>query len=186
MSSEIKFYPVFFALFTVFACTEAPKSPVMDKGISSNMADSLAVADLVHNFYKWYDAFIQDGSRNVDYVDSRGKVSKLDLAKVNAYHAELMKSGFISKAYVENDMAYLKQYEATWQENNENGQENPLSGMDYDRIFCGQDWELTAYTETAFKAEGLGANQVKAVVGASKLVLAKENGQWLIAKITCE
>jgi hypothetical protein len=103
-----------------------------------------------------------------------------------AYHAELMKSGFISKVYSDNDVAYLKKHEAEWQKSKENVNDGPLSGLDFDRVFCGQDWDIKAYTTGAVKAEGLGTNQVKATVEASKMELIKENGKWLISKIVCE
>ena len=83
-------------------------------------------------------------------------------------------------------MAYLKGHEAEWKKNNENGSDGPLSGFDADRVFCGQDWDIKDYTTGAIKAEGLGTNQVKTTVGGSKLELVKENGKWLISKITCE
>jgi hypothetical protein len=142
----------------------------------------VAITDVVHNFYKWY-ATTED---KLDYVDSKGKISKLDNAKLAAYHATFMKSGFVSQTYIDNDVAYLKKYEAEWQKNKENGSEEPISGLDFDRVFCGQDWEPKDYTTGAVKAEGLGTNQVKTTVGASKLELVKENGRWLIAKIACE
>ena len=83
-------------------------------------------------------------------------------------------------------MAYLKGHEAEWKKNNENGSDGSLTGMDYDRVFCGQDWDIKAYTTGAVKAEGLGTNQAKATVEGSKIELAKENGKWLISKIVCE
>ena len=182
-------------LMSFLACKEAPKNAAQaptttaqltDKGGAQDAADLTAITDVVHNFYKWYAAFIDDTKRNIEYVDSKGKVSKLDNVKLAAYHAELMKSGFLSKAYIDKDVAYLKKYETEWQKNKENGNDGPLSGVDYDRVFCGQDWDIKAYTTGAVKAEGLGTNQAKATVEGSKIELAKENGKWLISKIVCE
>ena len=186
MNSLLKFSTLCLAFLIAFSCTEAPKSTTSEKTASQNNADSIAITDAVHNFYKWYDAFTQDQNRNINYVDSKGKASKLDMAQVAVYHAELMKSGFLSKTYFDNDLTYLKKYEAEWQKNNENNEEGPLSGLDYDRIFCGQDWDLATYTTGALKLNGLGTNQVKTLIGTNKLELAKENGKWLIAKIDCE
>lgn len=186
-------------LFPFFACKEAPKNAnanatstakvadtPTDKGGSQNGADSVAVTGVIHSFYKWYEAFTNDDKKRIEYVDSKGKTSKLNNAKLAAYHAELMKSGFVSKAYIDSDVAYLKKCEADWQKNKENNNDGPLSGLDYDRVFCGQDWDIKAYTTGAVKAEGIGTNQVKATVGSSKIELAKENGKWLISKIVCE
>jgi Protein of unknown function (DUF3828) len=185
-------------LMSFLACKEAPKNTSTttptdkvaevptDKGGVQNDSDLVAVTDAIHSFYKWYEAFIDDNKRSIEYINSKGKTSKLDNTKLAAYHAELMKSGFISKAYIDNDVAYLKKYEAEWTKNKENGNEGPLSGLDFDRVFCGQDWDIKAFTTGAVKAEGLGTNQVKATVEASKLELVKENGKWLISKIICE
>ncbi len=189
---------LFFALlFCLVACKEAPKqatttvaetptttteSKPADAGGAQNDADVKAITDVVHGFYKWYAADIKP----IEYIDSKGKVSKLNMVKVAAYHARMMKSGFLSKAYIDNDMAYLKKYEAIWAKDKENVNEGPLSGEDADRVFCGQDWEPKDYTTGTLKVDGLGTNQAKTTVGASHLELVKENGKWLISKITCE
>jgi hypothetical protein len=184
-----------FMLMSFLACKDAPKNAAQaptttaqaaDKGGAQDAADLAAVTDVIHNFYKWYEAFTNDDKKRIEYVDSKGKTSKLDNTKLAAYHAELMKSGFISKAYIDNDVAYLKKYEAEWTKNKENNNDGPLSGLDFDRVFCGQDWDIKVYTTGVVKAEGLGTNQVKATVEASKIELVKEKDKWLISKIVCE
>ncbi len=183
-----------FILTSLLACKNAPKNAAQaptttaqaaDKG-AQDAADLVAVTDVIHSFYKWYEAFTNDDKKRIEYVDSKGKTSKLDNTKLADYHAELMKSGFISKAYIDNDVAYLKKYEAEWTKNKENNNDGFLSGLDFDRVFCGQDWDIKVYTTGAVKAEGSGINQAKATVEASKIELVKENGKWLIAKIACE
>lgn len=182
------------ALASFFACQEAPKKTTQppttteptDKSGAQNDSDLVAVTDVIHSFYKWYAALIDDNKRSIEYINSKGKTSKLDNTKLATYHAELMKSSFISKAYIDNDVAYLKKYEAEWQKNKENGNDGPLSGLDFDRVYCGQDWDIKAYTTGVIKADGLGTNQVKTTVEGSKLELVKEDGKWLIAKITCK
>ncbi|HOY20441.1 MAG TPA: hypothetical protein PLC89_24225 [Haliscomenobacter sp.] len=164
-----------FALASLFACKEAPKN--------SAPTDKAAITDVVQNFYNWYPPA---GIERIEYVDSEGEFSKLDMANVAAYHALMMKSGFLSQAYIDNDLAYLKQYEAIWATDKENNNEAPLSGYDYDRVYCGQDWDPKEYTTGTPKVDLLGTNQAKVTVGASKLELVKENGKWLISKISCE
>ena len=167
------------------ATPSVPSAPQNDKNVTSqNTADSVAIADVVHRFYKWYETYYE--KTDIDYLDSKVKVTKLIIAKVNAYHAELLKTGFVNKTYTDNDMAYLKKCEADWQANKENANETPLSGLDFDRVVCGQDADFKAYTTNPVKLEGLGTNQVKASIEASKLTLMKENGKWLISKIICE
>ena len=174
-----KLFVVCLALVSFFACQEAPKNNVP----TDRKAELAAITDVVHNFYKWYT---YSDREHINYIDSKGKFSKLDMAKVAAYHAQMMKSGFLSQAYIDNDMAYLKKYEAIWAKDKENGNEAPLSGEDYDRVFCGQDWEPEEYTTGMHKVDELGTNQAKITVGASKLELVKQDGKWLISKISCE
>ena len=163
------------ALAAFFACNEAPKN--------NTPTDETAITDVVHNFYKWYPPA---GIERIEYIDSEGEFSKLDMAKVADYHAQMMQSGFLSQAYIDNDMAFLKKYEAIWAKDKENNNEAPLTGHDYDRVYCGQDWDPKQYTTGTHKVDLLGTNQAKITVGASKLELAKENGKWLISKISCE
>lgn len=184
-------------LASFFACKEAPKKTSTttptdktaevptNKSGAPDGSDLVAVTDVIHRFYKWYETFTNDAKKRIEYIDSKGKTAKLDPTKLAAYHAEWMKSGFISKAYIDNDVAYLKEQEAEWKKNNEKGQGEVLTGMDSDRVFCGQDWEPKAYTTGAVKAEGLGTNQVKATVEGNTIELVKENGKWLISKISC-
>lgn len=165
-------------LSSFLACQEAPK-----KNASGDpKAESAAITDVVHSFYKWYPPA---GIERIEYVDLEGEFSKLDMEKVAAYHAEMMKSGFLSQAYIDNDLAYLKKYEAIWAQNKENGNEEPLSGYDYDRVYCGQDWDPKEYTTGTLEVDLIGTNQAKTTVGDSKLELVKEDGKWLISKITC-
>ena len=177
------------ALASLFACKEAPKNsaPSDQPGVDQvdPKAELAAITDVVHNFYKWYVTFTGDEKRNVNYLDMKSKVTKLDNAKVAVYHAELMKSGFLSKSYIDHDLAELKNFEAIWQKGKENVNEFPITGMDRNRVFCGQDWDTEAFTTRAIQAEALGTNQVKVAIEHAELELIKENGKWLISKITC-
>lgn len=191
MRSFLMFYLLCFTLSTFVACNEGSKGTAntpatSEKPTDPAESDLAAITEVVHGFFKWYETFLQDEKRNIDYLDSKGKATKLDHTKLKAYHTELIKSGFISKTYIADDMAYLKGYEAEWQKNNENASESPISGVDFDRVFCGQDWDIEAYTKGDVEVDELGKNQVKVEVGYSILELVKENGKWLIAKISCE
>jgi hypothetical protein len=112
---------------------------------------------------------------------------------LDAYYAKLKESGFISQAYIDADKAYLQNLEATaWK--NENVEEGPISGLDYDRFFCAQDYDINFWVSAPIAAEGLGTEQATATMtgdeGGSersqKFELKKENGKWLISKIVCE
>ena len=177
-----KLFVVCLALASFFACQEAPKN----NAPGNPQAELAAITAMVIDFYNWYTYEVNSEAINYDYIDSKGEFLKLDMAKVAVYHAQMMKSGFLSQAYIDNDMAYLKKYEAIWAKDKENGNEAPLSGEDYDRVFCGQDWEPEEYTTGMHKVDELGTNQAKITVGASKLELVKQDGKWLISKISCE
>jgi hypothetical protein len=185
-------------LTSIFACKEAAKNtsastptdkvaevPTNQSGTLSE-ADKVAITDAAHNFYKWYETFIFDDKRSVPFIDFGGKAAMLDNANLTIYHAELMKSGLISQAFIDNDLTFLKGNEAEWIKNNEDGGDGPLTGMDYERFFCGQDYDIKAYTTGPVKFEGFGTNPAKATIETSKIELVKENGKWLIAKISCE
>ena len=162
------------ALASFFACKEAPKN--------NAPTDEEAITDVVHNFYKWYSSGTDEA---IQYVDIEGEFAKLDMAKVAAYHAQLMNSGFLTKAYVDNDLAILEEYAAIWAKDKETGREGPLTGYDYNRVFCGQDWTPETYTTGPIQIEMLGANRAKAVIESTTLELVKENGKWLISKNNC-
>jgi hypothetical protein len=185
--------------FGFFACTESPKpnetatsthEPTGNGG-SQDDPDLVAIDEAIHGFYKWYEANMNTLA-NINYVKG-GKSSTLDNAQLEAYYALLLKSGFISQAYVDADRAYLKNLEATaWK--SENVEEEPITGLDYDRLFCAQDFDINFWVSAPVAAEGLGTDQALATMtgdeGGSersqKFELKKENGKWLIAKILCE
>jgi hypothetical protein len=174
-----KLLVVFLALASFSACQEAPKN----NAPTDPKAELAAITDVVHNFYKWYT---YSDWEHINYIDAKGEFSKLDMTKVAAYHAQMMKSGFLSQAFIDNDMAYLKKYEAIWAKNKENDNEFPLSGENHNRVYCGQDSDPKDYISGTLKVDLIGTNQAKTTVGASKLELVKENGKWLISKISCE
>ncbi|MCU0346288.1 MAG: copper resistance protein NlpE N-terminal domain-containing protein [Saprospiraceae bacterium] len=189
---------IFLAGLTLFSCkntttTEAGAATeeVSAENGSDNDPDLLAITDVIHGFYKWYETNA-NALANINYVKG-GKSSTLDNAKLDAYYASLKQSGFISQAYIDEDRAYLKNLEATaWK--NENVNEEPLTGLDYDRFFCAQDYEIAFWTTAPVYVDGLGTDKVKAnltgLEGGSERTqnfeLVKENGKWLISKIICD
>ncbi|TAD86234.1 MAG: hypothetical protein EAY75_08985 [Bacteroidetes bacterium] len=156
-----------------------------DKAGVQGGADTTAITDVVHSFYKWYDALLNDEKRAIDFIDVKGKYAKVDTARFAMYSAEMMKSGFISQAFIDNEVVFLKGLEVEWKKNNEDGSEM-LTGLDMDTNFCGQDWDIKMYTTGAIKIDALAADKAKATVEGSKIELVKESGKWLISKISCE
>ncbi|MCC6726140.1 MAG: DUF3828 domain-containing protein [Saprospiraceae bacterium] len=169
------------------ATTEAPTN----NGGSPTEADLVEITNTIHNFYAWYDANIQALS-NIHFLKGSGNSTTIDEVKLNDYHNALKNSGSLSQAYLDSDKAYLKNLEATaWK--NENVEETPLSGYDYDLFFCAQDWDIAFWKTAAVTTEALGTDKVTATMSGQesggprtqKFELVKENGKWLISKIIC-
>ena len=159
-----------------------------DNGGSQDDPDLVAINDVIHNFYKWYETNMETLS-NIHYIKNG---NKLDDAQLDAYFGLLTKSSFLHPTYIDAERAYLKNLEATaWKK--ENGEEEPLTGHDYNRFFCAQDWDINFWTTAPVGADGLGTGLAKATMSGDeagspreqKFELKKENGKWLISKIEC-
>lgn len=175
------------AAFSLLSCKNAPA----DNGGSQDDPDLVAIDACIHGFYQWYEANMNTLA-NIAYIRP-GKPATLDNARLDEYYTMLQQSGFISQVYIDGDKAYLQNLEATyWKE--EDVTEQPLSGLDYDRFFCAQDYDIVFWTTAPVAADGLGTNQATATLSGvegsmertQKFEMVKENGKWLIAKIVCE
>lgn len=188
----------FFAVFTLLSCqnsqpTDAAQTttePAANESTTTN-SDQAAINDVIHNFYKWYEANME-AVVNIGYVKG-GKSTTLIPAKLDEYYALIKQSNCISQAYVDADRAYLQNLEATtWK--SENVEEEPLSGLDYDRFFCAQDFDIAFWETAPVSVQGPGTDKVLATMSGNEggspreqqFELVKENGKWLIAKIICE
>ncbi len=192
------FFISFLSAFTLLSCKNSTSTETAtaaevptDNGGSQDDPDLVAINETIHGFYKWYETNM-NALANINYVKG-GKSSTLDNAQLDSYYAKLKESGFISQAYIDADKAYLQGLEATaWK--NENVEEGPLSGPDYDRFFCAQDYDMAFWTAAPIGASGLGSDKATATMSGTegggprvqKFELVKENGKWLIAKIICE
>lgn len=179
-------------LLGLFACQQAPKTAEpQTPPPAPAIPDSAAVADVIHNFYKWYDAFSRDETKGVDFTDDSGAHLKLNAAKLDAYFANFQNSGFVSAGFIEQEKAFYKKCEALWQKE---PKDDVPSGMDADKYFCAQDWEVGFYTTAAVRLQPSGADRVTATLYSSnsndpqdrRIELVRENGKWLIAKIECD
>jgi hypothetical protein len=103
-----------------------------DSGESQDDPDLVAITDVIHNFYQWYED-AQGTLKDIKIVNYGGKHLTLNKANVDAYFDKIFKSGFISKEYVESEKAYLSKWEAEWH-----------------LLFAGQNTQLEeAFTEAA-------------------------------------
>lgn len=167
------------------ATTEVPA----DNGGPQDDPDLVAINETIHHFYGWYEANMETLA-NISYIKNG---NQLDGGQLDAYYAMLMKTGLVHQSYVDADRAYLKNLEATaWK--NENVEEGPLTGLDYDRFFCAQDFVMDFWKTAPVGAEGLGTDKVKATMSGDEggsprtqqFELVKENGKWLIAAVVCD
>ena len=174
--------PLALLLLAIAACKRAPADP------SAGVATPAAA---IHGFYAWYDKFVQDTNRNISFTDESGAHLRLDPAKLDRYLQNLKASGFVSDEYIAAEKAYFRQCETFWQRE-EKG--DVPTGMDYNRQFCAQDWDINFWTKSPVSIEPLDTNRVAATLtgtegGTAKthdFELKKEGGKWLIAKIACD
>lgn len=189
---------LFLAVFSFSACqnsanqqaSETTEEPT-DSGESQDDPDLVAITETIHNFYQWYEDNF-DELNSVEYVNHGGKHLTLNNAKVDEYFAKVLKSGYISEEYVKAEKAYMKKCEAVWQK--EAYEDGPAPGMDADRFFCAQDWDIQFWTTAPVEVEGLGSDSVKATLSGDEgggqrdqnFKLKKEGGKWKIIEIECD
>lgn len=153
--------------------------------------DQATIANTVHDFYEWYDAFVKDSTRNLNFLDRKGKFARLDRARVDQYFDQLKAGGYISDEYIALEKDFLRKCEPLWQTEDKN---EALTGLDYDRVFCAQDWDPDFWTKAPVRVEDMEAGRVKATLAGTEagtprehtLELKQEAGKWLIAKIHCD
>lgn len=179
---------VFFSILILSSCQEGTKKTPESTAIT---ADSSAIADVIHGFYQWYDPYIRDEAKNIDFVKIVNNHYALDLPSLEKYLSNINASGFVSSEFLDNDMAFYKTCEKLWQ--NEEA-EGPPTGMDADKYFCAQDWDLNFWTKSPVRIKSMGDDKVAATLygemGGSPLEqnfeLKKESGKWLLTKIECD
>ena len=178
----------------IFACKENPKQ-VEKVNIEAlkkvAFSDSAVIAETIHGFYKWYDAFDKDTTRNTNFTEVKGKHLKINELALKKYLGEFNKSGVVSEEFITNEYSFYKKCEVLWLTEDK---DDVPSGMDANKFFCGQDWEFEEFT-TAPVTSTITGDRAKATMlfkpksgnGASRsFELKKENGKWLLAKVECD
>ncbi len=179
------------ALVILASCHQSAQTNTATTSAKNIPSDSVAIADAVHGFYTWYVTFSQDTTHHIDFTDDRGEHLKLIQPKLERYYAHFKASGFVSDAFITNEMAFYKQCSEVWQQ--ELIDEVP-SCMDADKYFCAQEWEPTFWTTSPIRIKTTSPDQVVATLyGKSygsamerNVSLKKENGKWLITSIECD
>jgi len=160
-------------------------------GVNTTANDSTLLADLIHQFYQWYDKETYDTTHTIDFVNNQGKYLRLDTTKLMAYLAYIKESGFVSDVFIQGDIAFYKECEKYWQ--HENKAEVP-SCLDADKYFCAQDWEINKWTSGPIKIvyNQSDSASVKLLILDSirnderNIQCHRINGKWLISKIECD
>ena len=162
-------------------------TPVVEKNMVS---DSAAIADVIHGFFKFYSTFENDTTQ-YDFVDDSGKFLKLDEAKLKKYLGKFFQTGLVSEEFISNERDFYLKCGKLW-EKEEKG--DVPSGMDADKMYCGQDGDFPEFTTapviSVIKGDRATAKMVfkpNSGNGESRIYeLKKENGKWLMAKVACE
>lgn len=179
---------VFLSLLFLSSCKEETKKA---PELSTVTSDSSAIADVIHGFYQWYDQSISNRANDINFTKTVKKHYALDLPLLEKYLAHIKSSGFVSSEFLDNEMAFYKSCEKLWLKEEAEG---PPIGMDADKYFCAQDWDINFWTKSPVRIKSIGNDKVAATLYGSmsgsplehNFELKKENGKWLLSKIECD
>ena len=180
------------AVYLLTACqnTEtANKETIENKVIAqSSTNDSTAITETLHGFFSWYEANEERISK-IDYINDKGKHLTLDEKQLQAYLAEVKKSGFVSDEFVADEIKFYQACAKAWQHETT---DEVNTGLDADRYHCAQDF--VAPYNTGLVTSKINGDRAHAVLtlsdGAGKIdiefEMKKENEHWLLAKLGCD
>ena len=185
MKTPIFFFAVLLAGASFFFACGGPSTGTDSP--TGAAADSASIAGVIHRFYTWYDAFLKDEARDVNFTTDDGQHLKLDTAVLKGYYENFRNTGLVSEEFIQGEYAFFKKCEQLWQ--NEPLDEVP-SCLDGDKYFCAQDWETSFWTQSPVRIQSTGENRVTATLYDTEMErsfeLVKENGKWLLAKVECD
>ncbi|MEZ0611702.1 DUF3828 domain-containing protein [Fibrella sp. WM1] len=155
------------------------------------VSDSAAVAEVVHGFYTWYNAFSRKVANQIDFTDDGGPHLTLNQARLERYFAHFTASHFVSNEFIENEYAFYRQCSQRWQ--HEPIDDIP-SCLDADKYFCAQEWDPDFWIKSPVRVRPIGPDRVAATLFGQAygspmertIELKKEGGKWLIARIECD
>ena len=63
-------YLVFISLLLVslFSCKETPQNKPISNAPKEVVSDSIAIANTIHGFYKWYENYLADTSKHMVFL----------------------------------------------------------------------------------------------------------------------
>ena len=145
------------------------------------------------NREKLYTIPVVPASMDADDTDSTSTY-RVDFMEAEKYLSVLRSSGFVSKAYLANDLTYMHRSDSTLQANPQFG--GPPQGFNYDRVVFSQDPDadleklrrtkpvvtINGDTARAFFAQLPKPEDLRE--GADlEFLLVRQQGEWLIEKI---
>lgn len=153
-------------------------------------SDSTGIAVTIHGFYKWYNSFLPDNKRNINFVDSSNGHPALNENLLQQYYTNLKAGGFISPSFIDSDKVLIKACAVTWQQQ---ALDEPPACMDEDRFFCAQDWDIPFWTSAPVIIQKTDGNKATVLLSGNeagshreqKIDMEKVDNKWLIAKIYC-
>ncbi len=167
------------ALFLLVACDKTtPKNEV-------------AIAETVHSFYKWYNAFQADKTRN-NIILAKEWINFTILDTV-----ELKRLTATWKTCPQVNDEFLAKQEAFWKRESSQWTSTPFgdqpSGTEEDNFICAQDADFNLYETVDIKiknstettAEVVFAKKADQVMGNPTIFLSKNNGKWTVSNVVC-
>ena len=181
-------------LSVLFACKDNSKT--VEKAVEKTnsaavVSDSAAIAENLHNFFKWYNAFETDSTKNINFLDEKGKHLKINELALKNFLSTFNKSGFVTEEFIANEFDFYKKCEVLWQKEIKG---DVPSCLDSNRYYCAQDGEIEFWTMSPVRIKDLGNNRVLATLFSKEkdntfersYELKNEQGKWLLTKIACE
>ena len=174
----------------------AVASVIFLQSCAKNPANSnTEVAETVHSFYKWYNAFQGDTTRNclgkvAVPFGSPGQFTKLDSAALERYVAAWKTCPSVNEEFLKNQRAFWKNCSVTW---GETIWGDEINCMEVDNFMCAQDGDAHLYETTDVNVKVIDETHVEAtfakkesdVIGNAVLYLAKQDGKWSVSNIAC-
>ncbi len=177
-------------LSTFIACQSGDKKTNTTSTTTSVAQDSIAINNVIHGYFKWYNDFSATPNSAMDdflNVDKNKKIT-LNPEGLEKYLAKYTSTGWLSKKWVDAERAYITSCARQWTTTEES-----LEGFDSDRCYCAQDGDFSEFatapvsvTVVEHKATALIQFKPGSNNGENrKYELEKEAGKWLITKFDC-
>jgi hypothetical protein len=171
-----------------FACQESPTKTMTET--SDISADSTAITTVIHDFYEWYGDFVM-GEKSIIFIKEENGHNVLDLPLLDEYLAKFQATELVSNQFIDRQIAYYRACEKIWQK--ESADDIP-SGLDADKYFCGQDYDINFWIKSPVRLESIDGNKVIATMYGMEgdlpkeqnFELVKENNKWLLSEIECD